>query len=143
VSQARSAASGELSAEGFAGAMEAHSGVSGCYPRLCRVGADAHAVEVHPADRRAVLGLQGLYQAQHAAADHRFELTVRNGSIIRFGSEPVEGSALRVLPAIVVGDRVSKNPVEPGCRRSRAPQGRSMVEASDESLLENVFRIIA
>ena len=63
VLQAGSTATGQLSAKGFPGAMQAHPGVAGGDAGLGCKGPDAQALEVHPADGRSILRLQGLDQA--------------------------------------------------------------------------------
>ena len=123
VSQAGSTAAGKLSPECFPCSVQSNSCIAGCDPSLrCEV-ANAEAIEVHSADRRSVLRLEGLDQTQDALADHCFQLTVGSVRILRFGSEPIERTAPRILPTVVVGDRVSKNAVEPRRRRGRAPEG--------------------
>lgn len=140
--QAGSTAPGELSTQCFPGAVQPHPGVTGCDACLRREVADAEAIEVHPADRRSVLRFEGFDQRQDALADHRLQLTVGSVRIFRFGSEPIERTPLSTLPAVVIGDSISKDAVEPGSSRGRAPEGRSVVEAPDERFLEDVFRFV-
>ena len=141
--QAGSTTAGELSTKCFPGAVEAHSSVTGCDAGLCCKVPDTKAIQVHPADCRPVLRLEGLDQAQHAVADHPLKLPVRSVGIFGFGGEPIECTALTILPPVMVGDGIPKNAVEPGSRRARASKGRSMVEASDECFLKNVFCFVA
>ena len=141
--QAGSTAAGELSAECFSCAMQADSCITGCHASLRREVADAESIEVHTADCRSILRLQGLDQAQHALADDRLQLAVRRVGIFDFGSKSIECATLRILPAVVVRNRIAKNAVEPCGRRRRASEGGSMVKAPDERFLENVFRFLA
>ena len=114
--QAGSTAAGELSTQCFPGAVQADSCIAGCDPRLgCEV-ADAEAIEVHSADRRSVFRLECLDQAQDALADHCLQLTIGSVRIFRFSSKPIECTPPGILPAVVVGDRISKNAIEPRCR---------------------------
>jgi hypothetical protein len=57
--------------------MQPHPGVPRCNPGLLGEAADAEAVEIDPAKRRAILRLEGVHEGRDAGARHGLELLIR------------------------------------------------------------------
>lgn len=109
---------GKLPPKSLPGAVQTHSRVACGYSRLLSKGADTKPVELHPADRLAILRLQGVHQLDHAAADDGLEFRIWRALLaLVLGGKAVEGAAPCILPAIMVRESVTKYPVKPRGRR--------------------------
>ena len=113
VFETRSTATGQLPPERFPGAVEPDSGIARRYSRLLGEGPDAQPVEVYPANRCPILRLQSIHQAHHATAHDGLELLIVRAFVVLEG-KTVQGPTLRILPAIMVGEGITKYPVKPG-----------------------------
>lgn len=132
----------ELAAERLPRPVKADTGIPGGETQLVRDCAHPGVLEVHSAEDTCVLGAQHPHELRHAAADHPLERGI--GARLR-SDAPRAGRGLLVTsaPAVVIGDGVPKQPVEPGDRPLPVADRASAFEALSERRLEDVFGVLA
>jgi hypothetical protein len=132
----------ELTPKRLARAVETHSGISRSQLELPRSLGDVDLIEVHPPEDALVVGAQDADQIADADADDALEALVSPGassSAPRDLSEPSVGPGAL---AIVVGQRVSQDAIEPGDRSLLARKRLPVLDPFHERGLEDVFRVV-
>jgi hypothetical protein len=144
VGQAGSTAAGKLAAKRLASAVQPDPGVTRRDPRLLGKAADADAVQINTAKRRAIFRLEGVHQRRNAGAGHGLKLLVgRYGPFLGLGSKLKERPGPCPLTAVMVDEGIAEHAVEPRRGRLCTPQRVGPADTADERLLQNILRLVA
>jgi hypothetical protein len=123
--------------------VEADAGVPGREAKLGGSGRDLGPAEIDAADEVGVLGLQVGDEVVDARADGPLQVGVESWIGIQcFAGEKLNRTFPRVFAAVVIRNRVPQQPVEPSDRTLVVADVVCLLQAADEGVLKNLFRVL-
>jgi len=120
--------------------MDSNAGVVRSDADLGRIALHARPLDVDAAECLRVLGLERRRECGHASADGGSSLPRCFDGVAELTCERVHGAVRGAAPAMVVGDGVAEDSVEPRDGRLGVVEGLGFLDPFDEGLLEDVLR---